>query len=233
MPIAFSDADQGTASSASTVSTDNNVSPSGSNLYGVASFCTGTLGTISHLDADLGGTSFAEVGSAYQVGFGFNLRTSLWEATGLATGSQAASAEASESTTVLALGMAVWSGVDQSTPRGSEFTATGDYLPGTNDYSISLSSGVASGDKIVVVAYAKDEQGVGPTFSGGDAVRAQIASPEAVTTGILEYTADSANPTLNVTFTRVGGEGGPYQLRAFKLNAAAGGARPMYYYAQQ
>jgi hypothetical protein len=216
----FVDADQGVAGSVSSVSTDANINPSGTNRYAVAALLTLDFGSVTHDDVDLGSTSFDEIDTTNEDGSGFYRRSSTWQAVAPATGAQAASGTLSASAFRAAIAMAVYSGVNQATPRGSMVANTGTYDGTTGGTASVQVTGAVSGDRIVAFVYLKDESASPRALGGSGTVRAQLASPDAEQVGIVEFTAGGSDPTVSVSISTGTGEGGSWLIRAFKLNGA-------------
>lgn len=216
----FVDADQGVATSVTTVSTDANVNPSGSNRYVVAAVLTLDFGGITHDDVDLGSLSLDEIETTNEDGSGFFRRSSFWGGIAPATGAQAASATLSGEAFRAALAMAVYSDVNQSTPHGTMYANSGTYDGAAGGTASVQVTGAASGDRIVAAVYLKDENASPRSLSvgAGGNVRTQLPSPEAEQVGIVDFVATGTDPTVSVTISTGTGEGGTWHIRAMKLN---------------
>lgn len=214
----FVDADQGTAGSTTTVSTDNALSVSGTNRYVIASLLTLDFGSVTHDDVDVGALSLDEVGTTHVDGSGFYRRSSSWAGFAPATGSQATSGTVSASATTLGLVASVYQNVHQTTPRGTVYQATGFYDGVAGGTASVMVTGAVAGDRIVAEVFLKDENASPRSLSGGDAVRAQLPAPDAGQVGHVEFTAAGTDPTVAVTISGGSGEGGGWLIRAYKLN---------------
>lgn len=198
--VAFVDAmDPTNGTSVATLSQSGaaGLNPSGSNRFAIGGIHTVDFGSqATHLDMDLGSSSFDQVGSTANF-FSFN-SASVWQLIAPSTGAQTASGDWSASQLACSIGMVCYSGVNQSTPIGTAFTNSGSFATTTGSVTVTV-TGTTSGRTVVGVAFPRDSN-AGPISVTNLTPRynSSSASGETTSTIIWDQTASGASTNMQL-----------------------------------
>jgi hypothetical protein len=197
--------------------------PSGTNRAAIG-FINTYQSVVTHTDYDFGATQATQVGSQASGNYG---ELSVWTAAGVAASSQTAAATWSATQDRFNLALAVFDGVDQTTP----FTEAATIVTGTSGATATNDSitatGLSAGQLVICVAAWRYFNTGGTITANGDTWDQQISptATDIARSSLIVDTATGSSHTFNVTFTDGGPDGGYYALRAFKVNdVSAGGS---------
>lgn len=215
MPIAFSTSNGGAADSASSASASLTIS--GSDTYGILGSFWAAFSEETASGA-FNGQSATRIGTAQRAGLGFFSDLDAFARVAPQSGN--AVATLTNSVFEMLASAAVYTGVDQTAPRGTVYQNGGSESSG---WSVSVAD-ASSGDICCAIVGAHRRDGGSATIGVGSGTQRQSVSSGGggIALSIIEFTASSSNPSLSGT-AGLGTEGFWF-CKGFKLIAASGGS---------